>query len=294
MRSGILYYRIVKWLAITLLLPAGLLIVALTASGFMRFTPPEIMMPEPSFNHCHIINVTFQAGEELVYKVYYNWNFVWLSAGEVVFTVTDLGQHYHLVAVGRTFRTYEWFFKVRDRYESIIDKKTLLPVEHIRDVHEGSFTLYDHLRFDQKAGRVTSFRGKTKDVAVMREFEVDQCVHDMVSILYFVRNIDPAYFARQREVPVSIFLDNRVYNLMVRHRGTERISLRRGSEVSTMKYSPELIAGDVFSEGAEMIVYTTDDLNRIPVMIESPVSVGSVKAVLQSHRGLKYRTSLLQ
>jgi len=88
-------------------------------------------------------------------------------------------------------------------------------------------------------------------------------------------------------------MDNKEYPLKIRHRGSERIKLRRGNEVNTIKYSPELIAGDVFNEGAEMIVYATDDLNRVPVMIESPVSVGSVKVILQSHSGLKYKTNLL-
>jgi hypothetical protein len=37
-----------------------------------------------------------------------------------------------------------------------------------------------------------------------------------------------------------------------------------------------------------MTVWVGDDENRIPVMIESPVSVGSVKVVLKSYKGLKY------
>ena len=36
------------------------------------------------------------------------------------------------------------------------------------------------------------------------------------------------------------------------------------------------------------MVYVSDDKNRIPLLIESPVSVGSVKAVLKNYKGLKY------
>jgi hypothetical protein len=37
-----------------------------------------------------------------------------------------------------------------------------------------------------------------------------------------------------------------------------------------------------------MKIYVSDDQNRLPIMIESPVSVGSVKAVLQSYEGLRF------
>ena len=48
------------------------------------------------------------------------------------------------------------------------------------------------------------------------------------------------------------------------------------------------IAGNVFKEDSKMTVWVSDDQNRIPVLIESPVSVGSVKVVLKSYKGLKY------
>ena len=86
---------------------------------------------------CSTQNNTFEDGEKLVYKLFYNWGYLWLSAGEVEFTVTDLGNEYHLNAVGKTYSSYEWFFKVRDRYQAYIDKETLLPSRTVREVAEG-------------------------------------------------------------------------------------------------------------------------------------------------------------
>jgi hypothetical protein len=56
----------------------------------------------------------------------------------------------------------------------------------------------------------------------------------------------------------------------------------------TLKFQPDVIAGNVFKEDAKMSVWVSDDQNRIPVLIESPVSVGSVKMVLKRYWGLKY------
>ena len=37
-----------------------------------------------------------------------------------------------------------------------------------------------------------------------------------------------------------------------------------------------------------MNIWVSDDENKVPLMIESPVTVGSVKAVLQSYSGLRH------
>ena len=51
---------------------------------------------------------------------------------------------------------------------------------------------------------------------------------------------------------------------------------------------PEVISGHFFDQDTRMDVYISADSNRIPLMIESPVSVGKIKAVLSSYKGLKY------
>ena len=56
----------------------------------------------------------------------------------------------------------------------------------------------------------------------------------------------------------------------------------------TYVFSPATIAGEVFKEGDKMKVWVTKDQNRLPLIIESPLAVGSVKAVLMDYKGLRY------
>jgi hypothetical protein len=243
-------------------------------------------------NDCSISNSTFKAGEQLTYKLYYNWNFIWLSAGEVTFKVTDLGPTYHISAVGQTYSSYEWFFKVRDHYQVFLEKETLLPKESIRDVHEGDFQLFDHLSFDHENKKVTSRRGKTRKETKTVVTEVDNCVHDVLSILYYMRNVNYNTMRINETIPINIFIDNEIWPLGVKYKGKEKEKKIKGlGDFNVLKFSPEVIAGNVFEEGTEMTIYASDDLNRIPLLIESPVSVGSVKAVLKDYKGLKYNLS---
>ena len=56
----------------------------------------------------------------------------------------------------------------------------------------------------------------------------------------------------------------------------------------TYTFSPEVIVGNIFNEGTQMKVWVSKDENKLPLLIESPVSVGSVKAVLKEYKGLRH------
>lgn len=267
----------------------------------MAFALPEKREWNPAegqqvlVNPCSIANNTFQHGETITYKLYYNWNFVWLSAGEVVFRVKETQDQYHLSAVGSTYKSYEWFYKVNDRYDTYVDKSTLLPVLSIRDVHEGKYRLYDKVTFDQNGKKAFSLRGKSKDTAEMAEYPIDNCMHDILSIIYYTRNIDFANFQAGSSFPIKVFMDKEVWPLKVKFLGKEKDKKIKGlGRFNTIKFSPEVVSGFVFGEGAELTVWASDDANKVPLLIESPVSVGSVKAVLKEYKGMRYDFSMGQ
>lgn len=261
--------------------------LVLFSTGF-RNTVNPVELSDP----CEINNWTFTGGEEITYKIYYNWNFVWLSAGEAVFRVHDEGDSYHLSVKGKTYSSYEWFFKVRDSYDTWVDKKTLLPKVAIRDVSEGSYKLYEKLIFDQNNSKVTSYRGSTPKDVVKKEFKLNDCMHDLISIIYHTRNLEYEKFTKGQEYPIKIFMDKEVWPLKVRYKGRyKEVTVKGGSKYKAFKFSPDVISGDVFKEGTQMDIWVSDDNNRIPVYIESPVSVGSVKIVLKNYKGLKYPLS---
>ena len=46
---------------------------------------------------------------------------------------------FHIVGKGRTAPFFDWFFKVRDVYETFLDTSTVLPLKFIRDINEGGY-----------------------------------------------------------------------------------------------------------------------------------------------------------
>lgn len=267
-----------KTLLLSLVLPASLL---------LGFPNPA---SAPAQNACSTANNAFQNGEEITYKIYYNLNFVWLPAGEVVFKIWDEGTQYHYQAIGRTYSSYEWFFTVNDRYDSWADKNTLLPNYSERSVEEGDYHIFEKISFNQSARKTAVWRAERRGATEKKtEHSTQDCVHDVLSALYFLRNVDFAAQSPGYLVPFRIFMDQEEFPLQMRFVGKEpRKKVHGMGRYQTLKFQPDIIAGNVFKDGAKMSVWVSDDQNRIPLLIESPVSVGSVKMVLKTYRGLKH------
>ena len=272
------------------------LLLPTLAFFFQTPAPPphkaEAVPQTALITQCSIRNDAFEPGEELVYKLYYNWNFVWMAAGEVVFRVRDLGDRYHVSAHGSTYPSYEWFYKVNDKYDTYLDKKTLLPTVSVRSVAEGKYRLYDKLTFDRPKNTLTSLRGKSRDSATPSEYPVEPCVHDLLSIIYFARNIDFSTLEKGSAVPIKIFMDQTTWPLRLRYQGKNPDKhIHKLGRFKTILFSPDVIKGYVFKEDDKLKVWASDDKNHLPLLIESPISVGSVKVVLKSYSGLKYPLS---
>jgi Protein of unknown function (DUF3108) len=256
-----------------------------------RLSPPQVDAQSAPVSGT-VVNSTFQAGEELTYKVYYNLNFVWIAAGEVTFKIEDLGQQYHINATGRTYSGYEWFFKARDNYDTYIDKTTMLPTLSVRDIHEGKYHLYSKVMFDQKAKTATYERGSKKgEVEKKGNLDMKECMHDILSTVYYCRTLNYDNAQAGQSYPVKVMLDEEIYPLQYKFLGREEKKIKELGKWSTIKFTPQVVSGAVFKEGASMKIWASADANKVPLMIESPVSVGTVKVVLKSWKNLKYDTT---
>ncbi len=265
--------------------------LCLAACPFLASNLPQTpAISQPAVDSTRAVNGAFQHGEKLTYKIYYNWNFVWLAAGEVTFKVFDEDKQYHYQAYGATYDSYEWFFKAEDKYDSWVDKTTLLPVHSERSIHEGKYQIFERITFDQAALATTVWRAtKRGESETKTEHSVKEKVHDILSSLYFMRTIDFAGKNKGAEEPFRIFMDQEEFPLKMRYMGKEgRKKVRGMGRYNTLKFEPQVIVGNVFKEEAKMTVWVSDDENRIPILLETPVSVGSVKMILKEYEGLKY------
>ena len=240
---------------------------------------------------CLVNSIAFQPGEVLKYGAYYNWGIIWLNAGEAEFTVSNHNYEgrdvYHFRANGSTFKSYDKIFRVRQKYQAYVDTETLKPLWYERDVLEGNYTAFENYTFDYENNQINAYVQRRGNPGVNRTLPLTPCLFDVLSAIYYFRSVDFSKYGVGDKIPVSAILDRRTYNLHLRYLGKEEVRTRDRTRYNCLKFAIQLVGGTVFKDGQEAIVWVTDDKNKIPVVVEAPIRVGSVKVMLTNVQNLK-------
>lgn len=238
---------------------------------------------------CNQPNTSFNAGEVVNYNIYYNVIGLYVIAGHANFTAVNSNFNgndtYTLTANGRSNHKYDWIFKVRDKYESVVDRKTMLPYQFTRQINEGKFHYTENLQFNQKAKTLTNSSTPTI-------FKIPDCTYDVISAIYAARNINFENAKLNEKIYLNFFLDKELYPSYFKFLGRDEITTQYG-KFKVIKLAPLLVKGTLFKDGEKMLVWVTDDENHIPVRIETPIIVGSIKVDMVGYQNLRHPMTAL-
>jgi hypothetical protein len=70
--------------------------------------------------------------------------------------------------------------------------------------------------------------------------------------------------------------------------GEEEKDIRDRIRFQTLKLMPEVISGKGFTDKSGMTIWACDDNNKVPIQIDSPLSVSYAKAILTDYQYLCY------
>lgn len=241
--------------------------------------------------NCYIPNTTFQDGEEFSYIIAYNWFVVFAEVGVVKFSIEKdemFGQPaYHFTGDGRTFNWWDKVFRVRDVYESWVREDNLRPLFFQRNTREGTWRQHETYTFEGDS--LIYRKSKVKDDPVKFDtLKSNACTWDIMSSLLYTRNFDFSGYEVGEKIPISVALDEEVYDLYFRYLGIEDIKVKEMGTFECMKFTVLLVEGSMFHEGEDMFLWVTNDKNQIPVYVESPILVGNIKARLIGIKGNRY------
>ncbi len=226
------------------------------------------------------IEPAFQIGEQLKYKLKYGI----FTAAEATLKINDSDLTFddkpvfHLVAEGRTSGTFDLFHKVRNRYDSYIDKKELTPYLYTENIHESNYRRSDKARFYQEQKKVVSNKGT---------FTGNVQTFDVISAYYFARSLDMTQVTKGQKFTMSYFLTDGISQLDIEYVGKEVVKTALGT-FNCLKFSPSIEPGRIFRKDSKLYLWITDDNNRIPVKAHVEVLVGSISMELTNATGLKY------
>lgn len=229
-------------------------------------------------------NEAFKEGEILSYRLHYGAMDAGVILMEVKPEVMEVAGRkvYHIVGNGYTKGTFDWFFKVRDRYETFIDKDAMLPWMFVRRVSEGGYIINQDYTFNHYTNKV--------DVGAGEKVDVPEGTQDMISAFYSARNLDLTNAKEGDIFTINSIVDKEIWPLKIRYVGKEKIKCDIGT-FNCVKFRPIVQKGRIFKSEDDLNVWLTDDKNHVPLRAQAKLLVGSIKLDIVSVKNLANTTS---
>lgn len=227
----------------------------------------------------------FKDGETLQYLVHYGF----IDGGYAILNLSDFDmngkKYFHAVASGYSKGLTDKLYKVRDVYETFVDKETGLPIKAIRNISEDEYKFYDEVLFNRHNNTIISKRkGKVA---------VPENTMDILSAFYYARNNNFKNLKQGDIITLNTYFDDGMFTLQIRYKGTETIKSEFG-KVNCLKFSPVVEPGRIFDTQDDVTIWISNDNNLLPIRIQFDLFVGSVKADLVKYDNLKYNFAVIK
>lgn len=261
---------------------------ATTIFSFLFF----LFIFQPSNAQCKINNTAFASGENIVYDLYFNFGPIKARAGKGSLSITESNYRgessLKTVMLLNTSGLAGNIYSVNDTLTSYIDKD-MRPLLFTKEAHEGgdysierqSYTYEDS---NVKIRSLRNFNGEQRFDEVI---ESDECTYDYLSVLSLIRNIDFTGMKPGERKFIQFISGRKAVNMYVNYQGISNIKANDGNRYEVIDLTLT-IHDDAFENQKDALKASlTNDKNRVPVIIDTSLNIGSIRAVMKSATGLR-------
>lgn len=229
-------------------------------------------------------------GEWFKFRVHYGFITAGYATLETKSTRYKGKDVFHVKGFGETVGVSKWFFRVKDDYQSYIDREKDIPYFFIRKIDEGGYTKDQEIEFNHKINVATVNDKKSNEIA---KFDFPDGTQDMISAFYYLRNqLDVKNIKEGEVIEINMFFDNENFKFRLKFLGREVLDTNFG-KVPSLVFRPYVQSGRVFREKESLTVWVSDDDNKIPLLVKAELAVGSLKASLIQFKGLQHSFKIL-
>jgi len=214
-------------------------------------------------------------GEILTYDV--SWSDI-VSAGIAVMeiregTLPDGDKVLKLIVTTRTVGIVRKFYKVNDRLESVFDPDIMQSLTFSLDQSHGKRKKKRELVFDHEKNTVVSRLNNDPP----ETFTIPDEIQDALSSLYYLRTRSD--FIVGKPIIVQVHDSGKNWAVEIQTLGKEKVTTPAG-KFDTIKVRTYPKYEGVFMSKGEIFIWLTDDSRKVPVLMKSTISIGSIVSTL--------------
>ncbi|MFA5353610.1 MAG: DUF3108 domain-containing protein [Thermodesulfovibrionales bacterium] len=203
-----------------------------------------------------------------------------IKAGEAVLELKDNGQEAQIISRANSTAFVSMFYRVEDvviatlrKGQSLVAGFWGVPRNYRLKTREGKQRKDKETIFDP-SGRKATFINHLEPEKV--DFDLDLPALDPLSCFYYIRGLP---LEVGKSVYVAVFDSKKLYKAEIQVLKKEIIETSLG-RFNTILIRPVMKSEGIFSRRGDILIWLTDDDKRIPVLLKTKLSVGSVKATL--------------
>ena len=222
----------------------------------------------------------FHPGERLTYDV--TWSV--FQAGTVSATLQSTVQgskdDYTVITTAHSQGFVSLLFNVDNEFRSVFDPQTLCSQRISKKINEGRRHKETEIVFDSKRKlAILDERDLNKPHAPAKhaENEIPNCVEDVVTAFYYLRNQD---FQIGKPLHMPVNDGSKTYDVTLDVQAREMIQTPLGQR-SAIRVEPKVFSG-LFKRKGRMLVWFSNDDQHLPLRIRFMIAVGPITATLKS------------
>lgn len=236
-----------------------------------------------------VVNDAFQAGEMLRFTGSYYMSSLWADLAEVKIDVTELTADgkslYSIKATASSYSNFDNFFKIRDLYQTWVDKKEIKPYIFKRHVDEGGYVF--NMKYIIKRNLLQAkYEHERKGVIKNSVIQIKENTQDLVSVMYYIRTLDYEKMTLKQTIPVSVLIDDKIDNIILTYKGKETVKTEALGSKVCYKLGISINNKALVNKETNNM-WLTADKNKIPVQFKAEIPVGSVQLRLVEAKGIK-------
>lgn len=249
-------------------------------------------LPQGAAAQCKIINNSFKDGENITYDLYFNYGIVNAKAGAGSLKTNLVnykgGSAFNIRMLLNTSGLAGSVYTVNDTLVSYVDMD-LRPLLFTKNAFEGK----DHSREVQSFSYVEDgikvrtnriFNGKKKFEEIIT---TNECTYDYLSVLALIRNLDYSDMEPGDQKQIQFLSGRGIVNMAVNYNGLSKIKANDGQIYNTVQISLTIYDKAFKNKKEAISASLTNDSNRIPIVINTHLKIGVIRAVLKNVTGLR-------
>jgi Protein of unknown function (DUF3108) len=228
----------------------------------------------------HPAGLPFSPGETLTYNV--TWSV--LPAGRVTATLIrspkNPGGEFEVKTTAESTGLVSVLYNVDDEFHSFFSPNTLCSQSISKEINEGRRHRETHIRFDYlRKLAILDEHDPTKPKAAPKrdEKEIPACVEDVVSAFYFLRS-RPLEVGK--EIQLAVNDGSKTADVVVEVQKREQIQTGVGTR-EAVRVEPKIF-GALYPRKGRMLIWFSDDPQRLPLRIRMMISLGDITGTLAS------------